>query len=98
MFLKLLASIFGTAGVYVLYGVVKIVYREFTSPFRHLPGPKSVHWFFGNLKEFMEDVRDFLWMHCVLITNIFFWYRKTLGCRSAVCRNTDGRGSFTGSS
>ncbi|KAJ7864182.1 cytochrome P450 [Mycena leptocephala] len=65
MFLKLLASVFGTAGAYVLYGIVKVIYREFTSPFRHLPGPKSVHWFFGNLKEFMEDEDSGLQERCV---------------------------------
>ncbi|KAJ7800339.1 cytochrome P450 [Mycena leptocephala] len=55
MFLKLLALVFGAAGTCVLYGIVKVIYREFTSPFRHLPGPRSVHWFFGNLKQFMDD-------------------------------------------
>ncbi|KAJ7849159.1 cytochrome P450, partial [Mycena leptocephala] len=31
------------------------VYREFTSPFWRLPGPKSTHWLFGNMLEFMDD-------------------------------------------
>jgi hypothetical protein len=94
MFLKLLASIFGTAGVYVLYGVVKFVYREFTSPFRHLPGPKSVHWFFGNLKQFMDDVGDV--SSDALYLNYKFLSLADSGCKSAMCRNTDGHGNFTG--
>ncbi|KAJ7810337.1 cytochrome P450 [Mycena leptocephala] len=67
MFLKLLASIFGTAGAYVLYGIVWAVYHEFTSPFRLLPGPKSAHWFYGNAKELLDDVLP--------------WAARTLGAR-----------------
>jgi hypothetical protein len=57
MLLKLVGSIFGTAGAYVLYDILRAVYREFTSPFRRLPGPKSTHWLFGNMLEFMDEVR-----------------------------------------
>jgi hypothetical protein len=71
MFLKLLASIFGTAGAYVLYGIVWAVYHEFTSPFRLLPGPKSAHWFYGNAKELLDDVRGFCWMIPILIKSPF---------------------------
>ncbi|KAJ7144759.1 cytochrome P450 [Mycena crocata] len=51
MILKLLASIAGTLGAYALYEIVKLVYNEFNSPLRHLPGPKSTHLLFGNLKD-----------------------------------------------
>ncbi|KAJ7123213.1 cytochrome P450 [Mycena filopes] len=51
MFLKLLASLAGSAVAFGLYQVLKLVYREYTSPLRHLPGPKSPHFFFGNFRE-----------------------------------------------
>jgi hypothetical protein len=57
MFLKLVASLLGAAGAYALYWTVRFVYREVTSPWRSLRGPPSTHWFYGNLKEFMEDAR-----------------------------------------
>ncbi|KAJ7648294.1 cytochrome P450 [Mycena polygramma] len=55
MLAKLLISLLGTAGAYALYEVLRAVYRELTSPLRHIPGPKSAHWLYGNMKEFMED-------------------------------------------
>ncbi|KAJ7240130.1 cytochrome P450 [Mycena haematopus] len=55
MFLKLLASVFGTAGAYTVYWVLTALYSEYTSPFRYLRGPPSKHWFFGNWKELMDD-------------------------------------------
>ncbi|KAJ7700852.1 cytochrome P450 [Mycena rosella] len=51
MFLKLLASIAGTLGAYALYEILKLVYQEFNSSLRHLPGPKSTHFFYGNFRE-----------------------------------------------
>lgn len=56
MLLKLLASIAGTAAAYGLYEILKMVYQEFNSPLRHLPGPKSTHWFYGNMKEIFKAV------------------------------------------
>ncbi|KAJ6458410.1 cytochrome P450 [Mycena vitilis] len=55
MLARMLISLLGTAGAYALYEVLRAVYRELTSPLRHIPGPKSTHWFYGNMKEFMED-------------------------------------------
>ncbi|KAJ6564735.1 cytochrome P450 [Mycena capillaripes] len=55
MLLKLLAAIVGTLGAYALYEILSLVHRELTSPLRHLPGPKSTHWFYGNLKEIIDD-------------------------------------------
>ncbi|KAJ7892659.1 cytochrome P450 [Mycena leptocephala] len=40
MCLKPLTLVFGTAGAYVLYGIVKVIYREFTSPFDIYRGQK----------------------------------------------------------
>ncbi|KAJ6547875.1 cytochrome P450 [Mycena sp. CBHHK59/15] len=55
MVFRPVASIFGTLGAYVLYRVFNMVYAELTSLLRYLPGPKSTHWFFGNLKELASD-------------------------------------------
>ncbi|KAJ6549356.1 cytochrome P450 [Mycena sp. CBHHK59/15] len=57
MVFRPVASIFGTLGAYVLYRVFNMVYAELTSPLRYLPGPKSTHWFFGNLKELASNMR-----------------------------------------
>ncbi|KAJ7016830.1 cytochrome P450 [Mycena alexandri] len=51
MFLKLLASLAGSAAFLGLYQILKLVYQSFNSPLRHLPGPKSTHFFFGNFRE-----------------------------------------------
>nr|GAT54231.1 predicted protein [Mycena chlorophos] len=48
---KLLVSVGGTLGAYVLYHLLRLVYEEFRSPLRFLPGPKSAHWLFGNIRE-----------------------------------------------
>ncbi|KAJ6586472.1 cytochrome P450 [Mycena vulgaris] len=55
MLLSLVVSIFGTLGAYVVYHIVRVVYAELTLPLRSLPGPKSGHWFFGNLKELRDE-------------------------------------------
>ncbi|KAJ6622026.1 cytochrome P450 [Mycena sp. CBHHK59/15] len=62
MVFRPVASIFGTLGAYVLYRVFNIVYAELTSPLRYLPGPKSTHWFFGNLKELASDGQSQLYI------------------------------------
>ncbi|KAJ7496541.1 cytochrome P450 [Mycena latifolia] len=54
MLVALLASVAGTLGAYALYKISKLVYRELTSPIKHLPGPKSSHFFYGNLKEIFK--------------------------------------------
>ncbi|KAJ7750274.1 cytochrome P450 [Mycena metata] len=51
MFLKLLASLAGSAVLFGLYQILKLVYQVFNSPVRHLPGPKPTHFFFGNFRE-----------------------------------------------
>ncbi|KAJ7698392.1 cytochrome P450 [Mycena rosella] len=52
---NLVASLFGTLGAYALYEILKAVYEELMSPVRSLPGPRSSHWFYGNLREIFED-------------------------------------------
>ncbi|KAJ7486927.1 cytochrome P450 [Mycena latifolia] len=54
-FLKLLSSVAGTLGAYVLYRILKLAYQEIYSPIRHLPGPKSSHFLYGNLKEIWDE-------------------------------------------
>ncbi|KAJ7911563.1 cytochrome P450 [Mycena leptocephala] len=54
MLLKLLGSIAGSLGAYGLYEILKLVYSELTSPTRYLPGPKSTHWFYGNIREIFK--------------------------------------------
>ena len=60
MLLRLVASVVGTLVAYGLYNLVRLINAERTSPLRSLPGPKSAHWFFGNLKELRDDVRVLL--------------------------------------
>ncbi|KAJ6517282.1 cytochrome P450 [Mycena vitilis] len=55
MMAKLGVSVFGSIGAYALYQILKAVYHELTSPYRNLPGPKSTHWFFGNILEIVKD-------------------------------------------
>ncbi|KAF7298435.1 hypothetical protein MKEN_01368600 [Mycena kentingensis (nom. inval.)] len=48
---KIAASIGGTLGAYLLYLLLKLVHGELRSPIRHLPGPSSTHWLFGNIRD-----------------------------------------------
>ncbi|KAJ6566430.1 cytochrome P450 [Mycena capillaripes] len=60
----LATSITATFGVYILYSLLKVLYQEFTSPLRNVPGPKSDHWFLGNRLEIFkrgEDNQEGLW-------------------------------------
>ncbi|KAK7056049.1 cytochrome P450 [Favolaschia claudopus] len=59
MILKSIASILGAATAYGLYLVLKTLYRELTSPLRYIRGPRSTHWFYGNLKGFINDEAGF---------------------------------------
>ncbi|KAF7362968.1 hypothetical protein MVEN_00648400 [Mycena venus] len=63
MFLKLVASLFGTAGVCTLYWILSLLYKEIMSPWRYLRGPTSTHWLYGNLKELMDDAASGLEEH-----------------------------------
>ncbi|KAJ7498342.1 cytochrome P450, partial [Mycena galericulata] len=61
MFLKLLASIAGTLGAYALYQILKFIINELNSPLRHLPGPKSSSFLYGNFVDIWKSqnsVRD----------------------------------------
>jgi hypothetical protein len=56
-FLSPAGSIVATVGVYALYALLNVLYREFTSPLRNVPGPKSDHWFIGNRRRLLQTVR-----------------------------------------
>ncbi|KAJ7778749.1 cytochrome P450 [Mycena maculata] len=62
MFLRLVASIAGALGAYALYTILKLVYREFSSPFRHFPGPKSSSFLYGSFADIRkaESENNFL--------------------------------------
>jgi len=55
MISQILIPIAGTVLFYVLFHAFPIVYRELTSPFRHMAGPKSSSLLFGNSQEMAED-------------------------------------------
>ena len=46
---------------YPLFKLAELIYDEYTSPLKRLPGPGSVSWIYGNLKEIWENVPHF---HC----------------------------------
>ncbi|KAJ7702686.1 cytochrome P450 [Mycena rosella] len=76
--LGLAASIAATLGVYTVYKILNILYKEFNSPLHNVPGPKSAHWFFGNrlqIFKHVEDDQEGLWTEqygrTVRINNIF---------------------------
>ncbi|KAJ7073332.1 cytochrome P450 [Mycena belliarum] len=64
--IKLLAYGLGSLGAYALYSLLKIVYHELRSTLRHLPGPKSTHFFYGNLLDIYKADNSVLhekWVH-----------------------------------
>jgi hypothetical protein len=44
----------------VLYRVIKVIYGELTSPWRHLPGPPNSNLLFGNFEDILKDVCPFM--------------------------------------
>ncbi|KAJ7100379.1 cytochrome P450 [Mycena epipterygia] len=62
-FLSPAGSIAAIVGVYALYALLNVLYREFTSPLRNVPGPKSDHWFVGNRRRLLQtfDGQEGLW-------------------------------------
>ncbi|KAJ2914206.1 hypothetical protein MD484_g6197, partial [Candolleomyces efflorescens] len=52
--LQLIASLAATLGAYGVYKALKFVYGNVTSPLRHLPGPPSKGFIWGNLKEIVD--------------------------------------------
>ncbi|KAJ7826170.1 cytochrome P450 [Mycena olivaceomarginata] len=76
--LGLAASIAATLGVFTVYKILNVLYKEFNSPLHNVPGPKSAHWFFGNrlqMFKHIEDDQEGLWTEqygrTVRMNNIF---------------------------
>ncbi|KAJ7777801.1 cytochrome P450 [Mycena olivaceomarginata] len=61
--LSLAAAIAATLGAYTIYTLLKILYQEYTSPLRNVPGPKSDHWFLGNRQQLFKNIdgQEGLW-------------------------------------
>ncbi|KAJ7029448.1 cytochrome P450 [Mycena alexandri] len=60
--LRFAASIASTLGAYALYTLLKVLYQEFTSPLRNVPGPQTDHWLLGNRKKLLNfDGQEGLW-------------------------------------
>jgi hypothetical protein len=86
MLLKLLISVLGSLGAYALYQVFQLVFREFNSSLRHLPGPKSTHFFYGNVKDLRKTVIASGFILQTFLLN--FQYRRSLSCTSNGFRST----------
>ncbi|KAJ7904039.1 cytochrome P450 [Mycena leptocephala] len=56
-------SIATTLGAYALYTLLRVLYQEFTSPLRNVPGPPTDHWFLGNRKKLLnfDGHKEGLW-------------------------------------
>ena len=68
-----IARVFLALAIYPLYKLVKHLYQEYTSPLKHLPGPKSTSWIYGNIREIWNSVPHFLWYH------IWYTFDASLG-------------------
>ncbi|KAJ7494429.1 cytochrome P450 [Mycena galericulata] len=94
MFLKLLASIAGTLGAYILYEALKIVYEELNSPLRHLPGPKSTHWFYGNMRDIWRAENSVLHEQWVQEHGPTLKYKALLGMTRLYTTDTSALNHF----
>ncbi|KAF8823953.1 hypothetical protein HHX47_DHR9000464 [Lentinula edodes] len=76
-FLQILASIFGTLGVYGLFLLAQYLYREATSPLNALPGPPNSSWIYGNSKEIQDaetSVTQEKWVEEYGTTFAYKWF------------------------
>jgi hypothetical protein len=48
---QFLIPLAGTLGIYAVYRLVKMVYRDYTSPLRDLPGPKGGNFIIGHFRQ-----------------------------------------------
>jgi hypothetical protein len=53
---KLLLAAFASVTVLGLWNIFRFVYHQFTSPIRHLRGPKGTSWIYGNLQDILNAV------------------------------------------
>ncbi|KAJ3889400.1 cytochrome P450 [Lentinula edodes] len=76
-FLQVLASIFGTLGVYGLFLLAQYLYREATSPLNALPGPPNSSWIYGNSNEIQDaetSVTQEKWVEEYGTTFAYKWF------------------------
>ncbi|KAJ7691358.1 cytochrome P450 [Mycena rosella] len=57
MISHILLPVAATFLCYALYHAVQVIYRDLTSPLRHVVGPKSPSFILGNFKEMADDAR-----------------------------------------
>ncbi|KAF7361367.1 hypothetical protein MSAN_01169400 [Mycena sanguinolenta] len=94
MLSKLLVSIAGSLGVYGLYEMFKIVHGELTSPIRRLPGPKSTHWFWGNLRDIFKAENSVLHEQWVQEYGTTIKYKLFLGMTRLYTTDTSALNHF----
>jgi hypothetical protein len=88
MLSRLLASIAGTLIAYSLFKILRLWYQELNSPLRHLPGPRSSSFIYGNGKELLRDVC--LGLSSLIEEKLTNYGRMAPRCRRNGCRRTDG--------
>ncbi|KAJ6505338.1 cytochrome P450 [Mycena sanguinolenta] len=52
---QLFVPIAATCALYAVYGLVKMIHRDYTSPLRDLPGPKGGNLIIGHFRRIMQD-------------------------------------------
>ncbi|KAJ3865395.1 cytochrome P450 [Lentinula novae-zelandiae] len=87
--LQVLASIFGTLGVYGLFLLAQYLYREATSPLNALPGPPNSSWIYGNSKEIQDAVSGHRENVCIR----GYDYQKPEALRNWILKNVVGSGN-----
>ena len=55
---QLIASLAGILLVYAIYKLSTFIYDEVTSPLRHVPGPPSPGFIYGNFKKLADSVES----------------------------------------
>lgn len=58
--MQLIVSVFGTILTYGLYVVLRLLYSQYTSTFRIVPGPPPSSWWTGNFNEILATVCSLL--------------------------------------
>ncbi|KAF8352245.1 cytochrome P450 [Amanita rubescens] len=74
-----IARVFLALAVYPLYKLTKYLYQEYNSPLKHLPGPKSTSWIYGNFKEIWESDNSVAHEKWISIYGTTFKYKGFFG-------------------
>ncbi|GLB35548.1 putative cytochrome p450 [Lyophyllum shimeji] len=86
--LRLFGSLAATLTAYGLYRGLKVIYEQITSPLRHLPGPKSKSWIYGNFKEIWEAENSVLHEQWIQEYGPTIQYAGILGMRRLYTTDT----------